>query len=104
MNTVSSTTLRVVFQPPPRTSPPRPATRHERRIEGVPIDVARQVREDYVAYSKTPGQAERCKLYTFRRRRPEKSDAAGGGIDDGPRTLALDFGEITAVTAVPQSS
>lgn len=83
-------TVLITFSAPPRQHTPDGPTAqqsnvHQRRLEGVPPHIARQMDADYLRHHSNGSHFSRYQLYRFNR--------AGEEVE-----VALDFGEITELT------
>ncbi len=82
-------TVRITFCAPPRQNSPdgspfQMSVVHERRLEGVPPQVAQEMDDDYIRYQSNRAGASRYNIYRF--------ESAGEQME-----VALDFREITAL-------
>lgn len=62
-------TVTITFSAPPRASHDAPvaqrSTVHKRKIEGLPRNVAQQMRDDFMRYNTGGDQANRYKIYQY---------------------------------------
>lgn len=109
MESVSETpgiTLQIVYRPPPREEDASGALPlHKRRLGGVPRPTAGRMLRDFSAYQANRDTADQRKAYTYRQRsgnRRSRNGRSSGGNASDTGTIALDFGEIVALTPIEE--
>lgn len=81
-------TVQITFQTPPRSDPPGPPTVHERWLEGVPEQVAKEMAHDLERYRQNPCVDNQWKLYKYEK---------GGEEDKENVVTPIDFSEVVGV-------
>jgi hypothetical protein len=86
----STVTVHITFETPERRNLSLPPARHERTLDAVPCAQAQQMADDYATYCGAEGETEQRKLYRYEQ--------------DGEEVLvALDFGEVQAITTLQEA-
>lgn len=88
-------TVCILFSPPAtgNANGPRHTDLHERTVEGVPKPVAEQMLQDFASYQERASQSNQYQLYRYASSRASN--------DENERMIALDFGEVCALGALP---
>jgi hypothetical protein len=95
MSQSPTTTVRIFFESPVRQHPLRPPTIHERRIENVPWSIAKQMEQDFEAHEARSPDPEWQPVREYR---------YGGGDQNEPMYMRLDFRTVIAVTTMEVAS
>jgi hypothetical protein len=81
-------TVQITFHPPPRRDSAEVPKMHQRKLQGVPHPVAKEMLEDFQAYESTSTSTNPWKLYRY---------LQIGGEDQREVTTPIDFREVVDV-------